>query len=250
MTRARTKTTLRAACAALGLCAAACGGDDSDYQTQTNPQFASLAVSQLVGIGNAVAAGSPDGAAAGVLQIGNLAQNIITPVLAHQELRIAPAAVPLVGGCTCDAGGCRFDACGADDGSWTIDGSIEVDREAFTFDVSMTQHFASDSASTDNDLSLSGEMTIGAAVVDGHVSGEIDADIADIDEDGTTRFSTWFDWSIDAAQIGLDPSRCAVSGSLDAAISAEAASGGRDADYNGSGTVAFGPACGDAVVAP
>jgi hypothetical protein len=245
-----TGARLRAVWAALGLCAAACGGDESDYETQTNPQFASLAVSQLVGIGGAVAAGNPDGASAGVLQLGNLAQNIITPVLAHQERRAAPGPVPLVGTCTCDTGGCRFEGCGADDGSWTIDGSISMDGEAFTFDVSMTQHFASDSTSTDNDLNLSGDMTIGTAVVDGQVSGEIDAEISDIDEDGTTTISTWFDWSIDAAQIGLDVSRCAVSGSMDAAVSAEAASGGRDADYNGTGTVSFGPSCGDAVVAP
>ena len=82
------------------------------------------------------------------------------------------------------------------------------------------------------------------------MAGEIDTEITVTDEDGTTTLSGWFDWELDAAQIALDASRCPVGGSLDAAVSAEAASGGRDADYNGSGTVEFGPACGDATVAP
>lgn len=244
-----TRTTLRAVCAWLGLAVAGCGSDESDYETQTNPQFASLAVSELVAIAQAMAAGSPEAASAGVLQIGNLAQNIITPDIAHQERRIA-AAAPLVGTCACDPGGCQFDGCAADDGSWTIDGSILVAGVAFTFDVEMTQHFASEGGRTDNDLTLVGEVTIGETLVDGKVSGEIDAEIATTDDDGTRNVSTWFDWSIDSAQIGLDASRCPVSGSLDASVSAEAASAGQDADYNGTGTVAFGPACGDAVVAP
>ncbi|HEU5059539.1 MAG TPA: hypothetical protein VFU21_23555, partial [Kofleriaceae bacterium] len=70
------------------------------------------------------------------------------------------------------------------------------------------------------------------------------------DDDGTFEVEGWFDWSIDLASVGLDESRCPVSGTLAASVSAEAAAGGRDADYSGSGTVAFGPACGDAVVAP
>jgi hypothetical protein len=246
-----TKNTLRLATLALAALAAACGGDESDYETQTNPQYASLALSQMANIQNAVAASSPDATSAGVMQLGSSAMNIITPVLDEQQRRTAPAALPpLVGSCTCDATGCRFDGCAADDGSWTIDGTIEVAGDTFTFDVSMTQHYATDSTSTDNDLSTAGEITISPTLVDGHVSGELDTDISFTDEDGTTHVEGWFDWELDAAQVGLDASRCPVSGSLDASVSAEAASGGRDADYSGSGTVVFGPACGDAAVAP
>lgn len=246
-----TKRTLRLATLALAGLAAACGGDESDYETQTNPQYASLAVSQMAGIQNAITAGSPDATSAGVLGLGSVAQNIITPVIDEQQRRAAPAAPPpLVGSCACDAGGCQFDGCAADDGSWTIDGSIEVAGDSFSFDVSMTQHYATDSTTSDTDLSTSGQITISPTLIDGHVSGEVDTDITFTDEDGTTHVAAWFDWQLDAAQIGLDAARCPVSGSLDASVSAEAAAGGRDADYSGSGTVLFGPACGDAVVAP
>jgi len=242
-------TTLRLVCAALALCAA-CGGDESDYETQTNPQYASLAISQIAGIQSSVSAGSPDVTSSGVMQLGVVAQNIITPKLDQQQLRVAPAVVPLVGGCACDAAGCQFDGCAADDGSWSIDGSIEVSSDSYAFDVSMTQHQASDGFTSDTDLTTTGEVTITTDEIDGHVAGEIDTEITVTDEDGTTTLSGWFDWELDAAQIALDASRCPVGGSLDAAVSAEAASGGRDADYNGSGTVEFGPACGDATVAP
>jgi hypothetical protein len=245
-----TATSLRFACAALVLCAAACGGNESDYETQTNPQYASLAIAQIAGIQNSVTAGSPDATSSAVMQLGAMAQNIITPKLDQQQLRIAPAVVPLVGSCACDASGCQFDGCAADDGSWSIDGSIEVSSDSYSFDVSMTQHSATDSFTSDTDLTTTGEIVITADQIDGHVAGEVDTDIAITDEDGTTTVSGWIDWDIDAAQISLDANRCPVGGSLDASVDAEAASGGRDADYNGSGTVVFGPACGDATVAP
>ena len=245
-----TRTSFRAACAALALCAAACGGDESDYETQTNPQYAAQAVSQLAGIGASVTAGSPDATSSGVMQLGNMAQLIITPVFEEQALRRPPAPVPLVGDCACDAAGCRFEGCAADDGSWTIDGSIDVSGDTYSFDVAMTQHYASDDVTIDTDLTTSGEVTIGATVIDGHVSGEFDTEQVIEDEDGSVRVEGWFDWSIDVAEVGLDANRCAVSGTLDASVSAEAESGFQDADYSGSGTVAFGPACGDAVVAP
>ena len=244
------QTTLRLACAALGLCAAACGGDESDYETQTNPQYAALAVTQIAGIGSSVDQANPDGSASGVLSLGNVAQNIITPVIEEQQLRRPPVVLPLVGDCTCDAGGCRFDGCSADDGSWTIDGSIDVSGDTYVFDVSMTQTLESDSITTVNELTTSGEITIGDTLIDGHLSGELDTDISVTDEDGTTHVAAWFDWGLTAVEIGLDANRCAVSGSVDASVSAEAESGGRDVDYNGSGTVTLGPACGDATVAP
>jgi len=102
----------------------------------------------------------------------------------------------------------------------------------------------------DSDLATWGEVTIGATVIDGQVSGEIDTEQVIEDDDGSIHVQGWYDWSIDVAEVGLDASRCAVSGSLDASVSAEAESGFQDADYSGSGTVAFGPACGDAVVVP
>jgi hypothetical protein len=240
--------TMRLACAALALCAA-CGGDESDYETQTNPQYASLTLSQIAGIQSSITAGSPDATSAGFLALGAVAQNIITPKLDQQELRVAPAAAPLVGSCSCDASGCQFDGCAAEDGSWSIDGTIGVAGDSYSFDVSMTQHQATDGFASDTDLTTTGELTITAEQIDGHVSGEIDTDITVTDEDGSTEVSGWIDWEIDAAEIGLDASRCAIGGSLDASVSAEAASGGRDADYSGSGTVEFGPACGDATVA-
>jgi hypothetical protein len=241
-------TTIRLACAALALCAA-CGGDESDYETETNPQYAALAIAQLAGIQNGVTAGSPDATSGGVLALGGVAQSIITPKIDEQQLRVTPAVVPLVGGCDCDASGCQFDGCAADDGSWSIDGTIEVSGDSYSFDVAMTQHQASDGFTSDTDLTTTGEISISADRIDGHVAGEIDSEITVSDPDGSTTVSGWIDWDIDAAQIGLDGTRCPVSGSLDASVSAEAQSGGRDADYSGSGTVEFGPACGDATVA-
>lgn len=235
-------------CAGLGL-AAACGGDESDYRTQTNPPYASLAVSQLAGIGYSVGLASPDGAASGIVSLGNLAQNIITPVLDEQQSRVAPSVVPLVGDCVCDDSGCHFDGCSDEAGSWTIDGSIEMSGETYGFDVSVMQHYESEGTSSETEMTTSGEIAISATEIDGHVSGRIESDLVFSDEDGDTHVSSWFDWDITANQIGLDANRCALSGDLDASVSAEAASGGRDADYNGSGTVLFGPACGDAVVA-
>lgn len=239
----------RLACAALALSIAACGGDESDYETQTNPQYASLAVSQIAGIQASVAAGSPDATSSAVMALGGVAQNIISPKYDEQQLRLAPAVVPLVGSCSCSASGCVFDGCAADDGSFTIDGSIEIAGETYSFDLSMSQHVASEDASSDTEMSTSGEITITPTLIDGHLAGEIDTALTVTDQDGTTRVTGWLDWNLDAAQIGLDGSRCPVSGSLDASVSAEVATGGRDADYSGSGTVAFGPACGDATVA-
>lgn len=245
-----TTTTVRLACAALGLLAAACGGDESDYETQTNPQFASLAVSQLAGIGSGVDASSPDATANGVLGLGGVAQNIITPVIEEQQLRRAPAVVPLVGDCTCSASGCQFDGCSTEDGSMTIDGSIDVSGDTYSFDVSLTQQYGTEDTSTENAMTTSGEITITATLIEGHVAGEVDTVLSYSDEDGTTRITAWFDWSLGANEIARDPSGCPVGGSLDASVSAEAQSGGRDVDYSGSGTVSFGPACGDAAVAP
>lgn len=245
-----TSATMRAACAALTVWAAACGGDESDYETQTNPQYAAQVVWQLAGIGGGVTAASPDLTSSGVLQLGNVAQLIITPVFEEQALRRPPAPAPLVGDCTCDAAGCRFDGCAADDGSWTMDGSIAVSGETYSFDLAMTQHYGSDNFTIDADLTTSGEITIGAEVIDGQVSGEMDTLQVLASEDETFEIEGWFDWSVDLAQVSLDETRCAVGGTLDASVSAEAESGGRDADYRGSGMVAFGPACGDAVVVP
>lgn len=244
------RMTLRVAAAALGVWASACGGDESDYDTQTNPPYAVLAVSQLGGISGGVTAGSPDATANGVLGLGGVAQNIITPIIEEQQLRLAPAVVPLVGDCTCSATGCQFDGCAADDGSWTIDGAIDVAGDIYTFDVSVTQHYATEDTSTDNAMTTSGEITISPTLIEGHLSGDVDTVLTYSDEDGETRITAWFEWSLTGNQIALDAGRCPVGGSLDASVSAEAETGGRDADYSGSGTVTFGPACGDAAVAP
>lgn len=243
-----TATTVRLACA-LAMCAAACGDDDSDYETQTNPPFASLVVSQIIGIQNSVAAGSPDATSAGVQQLGAVAQNVITPKIYTQQLRLGPRVAPLIGNCSCDAAGCQFDGCGADDGSWTIDGSIEVSGDTYSFDVEVMQHFASENTTSDTDVMTSGEVTINAAAIDGHIAGEVDALLTSSDPDGITEVTASIDWDLGAVEIALDASRCPVAGSLEASISAKAWSGGGDADYSGSGTVVFGPACGDAAVA-
>lgn len=243
-------TTLRLACAALGLVAAACGGDESDYETRTNPQIAQQAVWQLGGIGSGVTGGSPDATANGVLGLGSVAQNIITPVIDEQGFRLAPAVVPLVGDCSCSASGCQFDGCATEDGSMTIDGSIDVSGDTYSFDVSLTQSYGTEDTSTETAMTTSGEITITATLIDGHVAGEVETVLSFSDEDGESRISAWFEWSLAADQIARDPSGCPVGGSLDASVSAEASSGGRDADYSGSGTVTFGPACGDADVVP
>jgi hypothetical protein len=246
-----TMTTTRAAGTALALWLSACGGDESDYATRTNPQYASWAVGRLVDIGRGVSAGNPDLASAGAFQLGGVVQLIITPVFEEEQaLRLRPAPAPLVGTCACDAAGCRFEECAADDGSWTIDGDIAMSGERFTFDLAMTRRQASDSVTIDTDLRASGEVTIGESFVDGHVSGEIDTEQVIEDEDGESRVEGWLDWSMDVAQVSIDVNRCPLAGSVDAAVSAEAASAGHDADYSGSGTVLFGPACGDVAVAP
>lgn len=245
----------RLACATLAL-AAACGEDESDYPTQVNPAYAALMVQQLVGIGAGVDQGSPDAAASGLLSLGSFAQNVITPVFEESDaeqlrLALAPAVVPLVGDCLCDAGGCQFDGCSDQAGSFTIDGSVQVSGDSYAFDVSIAQSSSFEGSSTENRITTSGEVSIGPTRIDGQVAGSLDTEVVYVDDDGdSTRVEGWFDWEMTARQIELDAQRCAVGGALDASVSAEAASGGRDVDYRGTGTVLFGPACGEAVVAP
>jgi hypothetical protein len=228
-------------------------GDESDYETEVNPLYASLAISQTAGISAAMGAASPEATANGVLSLGSAAQNIIVPVFDEEtsQLRLAASVrgLPAVGDCLCDATGCHFAGCSDDAGTWTIDGDIEVSGDTYRFDVSIVQGYDSDDYTTETRMTTEGEITITATTIDGQVSGSVDTDMTYRDEDGDIRVEAWFDWNMNARQVGLDASRCAVSGSLDASVSAEAESGGRDVDYNGSGTVDFGPACGDATVA-
>ena len=236
-------------CAALTAASACSSG--SDYDTETNPQAASLAVSQLAGISGGIQASSPDAAASGVFELGSVAQNIIVPVTnqGQTSARVtAPGPYDLTGTCTCDASGCVFDSCSDDAAGFTIDGSIAVDGDHYTFDVTIDQTYASDSDTTTSHLSTSGDITIGATSIDGSVSGDGNTAINLTDSDGQQQTITAsYNWDLDANQIALDQSRCAVGGSLHACVSARAAANGQSAKYNGCGTVDFGPACGDAV---
>ena len=226
-------------------------GDESDYETETNPVYASLAINQIAGLSSAVGAASPEATASGVMSLGSAAQNIIVPIIdeGSSQRGLAVRGVPAVGDCLCDASGCHFAGCSDEAGTWTIDGDIEVSGDSYRFDVSIVQGYDSDDYTTETRMTTEGEITITAELIDGQVSGSADTDIVYRDEDGDTSVEAWFDWSLQVREVGLDASRCAVTGSLDASVSAEAESGGRDVDYNGSGTVDFGPACGDATVA-
>lgn len=250
LTRTTTRLCFYLGCAAL-MTASACGGGGSDYDTETNPQAASLAVSQLAGISGGVQASSPDSAASGVFQLGSVAQSIIVPVTdqGQTSARVTtPGPYDLTGNCSCDASGCVFDSCSDDAAGFTIDGSITVDGDHYTFDVTIDQTVASESDTTTAHLSTSGDITLGQAIIDGSVSGDASTKIELTDSDGQQQTITAsYSWDLDANQIALDQSRCAVGGSLHACVSARAAANGQSAKYNGCGTVDFGPACGDAV---
>ena len=230
---------------------AACGGDESDYDAETNPQGAVFAISMLNGFAAAGAAGSPDSVASGAIQMGSATQNIIVPVFPEDEptdgarARLTgPGTTYLVGTCACDPGGCEFDGCADENGAFAIDGSVAIEGETYSWELSIEQSQGDGSDyQVETSMSTSGEMTIGATRIDGASEGDGHSSITTTDPDGERTTSLSWDWSMAAHDIELDAARCAVGGTLDASLSAESGS----ADFSGSGTVAFGPACGDAV---
>lgn len=226
---------------------AACD-DGSDYETEVNPLAASSAVAQIAAIGAGTEAGSPDSAAGAVLQLGSVAQSIIVPVIPESNERRTQAVGSLVGDCTCGASGCVFDGCGDEGGTWTIDGTISVSGDTYGFDLSIEQSTGTDEDHISTSMNTAGEISISAERIDGTVSGGGDTTIVNTDPDGEQTIRASWDWEIDTREIGFDPNRCPVSGSLRASLSADASAQGRSADYSGSGTVAFGPACGDATI--
>lgn len=241
---------MRATAIAL-LLLAACGGDESDYDAETNPQGAVFAISTLSGFAAAGAAGSPDSVAGGAIQLSSATQNIILPVFPEDEdadgarARVTgPGVASLVGTCECDATGCEFDGCADENGAFSIDGSVEIvgDTYSWSLSVDQSQGEAGD-YQVDTSLSTSGEMTISATLIDGSSGGDGHSSITTTDADGDRTTNVSWDWSMTAHAIELDATRCAVGGTLDASLSAESGS----ADFSGSGTVAFGPACGEAV---
>jgi len=230
---------------------AACGGDESDYDAETNPQGAVFAVSMLNGFAAASTAGSPDSVASGAIQLGSATQNIILPVYPEDDesdtvsaRRTGPGVAYLVGTCACDAGGCEFDGCADENGAFSIDGSVSIDGETYSWDLSIEQSQGDgEDYAVETSMSTSGTMTISATLIDGSSEGDGHSTITTTDPDGDRTTSLSWDWSMAAHAIELDATRCAVDGTLDASLSADAGS----ADFSGSGTVAFGPACGEAV---
>lgn len=240
------------ACAAL-LATSACGGG-SDYPTKTNPQAAAAAVMQLAGIGAGVQGSSSDSAANGVLALGSAAQNIIQPVTNQPGGQPMPTALitdpgqihTLTGTCSCDATGCVFKSCSDAQAGFTIDGTISVSGQSYSFDVSVTQSYSNSTTSTKTNMSTSGDITITATSIDGSISGNGDTSDVITGSNGQQTIKGSWNWTMDANQIALDQNRCAVGGALHTCLSAHASSSTQSAQYNGCGTVDFGPTCGDA----
>jgi hypothetical protein len=239
-------------CFAASLALVACGSSDP---TTTDTQQATSAVMYTAALSDSFAAGNGTQVSGDVAAIGAAAQSIVQPDYgdgAYRELgpeHMAPmvsisATERLVqtlfntGTCECVGDSCTFDGCGSGDGSWVINGSISRSGDTYTFDLDMQW----DTEGISWSWGYSGSITITATSISGSLSGSGDGTF---EYDGGS-FSYSFDWSVDYNDVALDAQGCPVGGSVKAQSSYKVKGQGASGSFSGSGTVTFGPACGEA----
>jgi len=212
---------------------AACGGDDDDgLPTTTNPQSARSTVDQTANLGDQLDMAEGFGAAGAVQAIGGSAQGIVTlDPGAAQRIEQTPGGNAM-GTCDCDASGCTYTDCGDDAGAWTMNGTISISGDTTDIDLMMVTNSAGLMYTWDYD----GSITITDTMISGSLSGDGAVSTMGVDID--------WSWDVDYNDVELDAQKCPIGGSVDASVSY---STGSEGDFSGSGTVTFGPSCGDAM---
>jgi hypothetical protein len=219
--------------------AVACsGGDDDDSSTPTTVNSASVtgAVTGLTTFSSSLESAEGADAALAAFQIGAAAQSIVVADNGSSApALIVPSRAAVTGTCICDADSCTFENCG-EDGTWSVDGSIEVDGDHITFDLDLAVAFGGSSL----DWQYQGDLTVNETLIDGSVSGDGSGSFS---AEGETVELDW-SWELDCNEITLDDG-CPTGGSLDASVSYDVSGSSGEGSFSGSASVAFGPACGD-----
>lgn len=234
------KSTLITSALFFGLMA--CGGSDSSTPVTANTQSATATVSSTGNLRMAITGMQGNGAAAALNATGSAAQTIVQPQAATQRITetlanvIAMATKPELanaapGDCICDANGCTFDQCGMGTG-FVTNGSITKSGDTYTFDVDMVVS----SAGIEYTWAYAGMLTITETLIDGTLGADGSGTLS------SAGINYTFNWDVTYNDVTLDTSGCAIGGTMDAsaAYSISNSPGG----YNGSVSVAFGPACG------
>lgn len=230
--------------------AVACGGggDGGGGNTTTNPAAATSTVTSTSSLQTAIGDMNGNSASTALNGIGSSAQGIVTmsspqtgALIQLQDVirqihTTGAVAANAPGDCICDASGnCTFDMCGGS--GFLMSGTITNSAGTYTIDVTMELNYGG----VDYDWEYTGEVTMTDVLIDGHLAGN---GTGVIDAQGMT-FTYNFDWDVTYNMIGLDPTGCAISGSMDASVSysVDGVSGG---NFSGDATVTFGPTCGAA----
>jgi hypothetical protein len=221
--------------------AVACsGGDDDDSSTPTTVQPANvgLAVDGLTSFSSSLEGLDGQNAALAAFQIGAAAQAIVVADSgsAAPALTMPPAGAG-AGTCTCEADGCTFDGCGDAGGTWSVDGTIDVDGDNITFDLQLAVAIGGQSL----DWHYQGDLTVNETLIDGSASGDGSGSFS---AEGESVELDW-SWELDCNEITLNDSGCPTGGSLDASVSYDVSGSSGEGSFSGSASVAFGPECGD-----
>ena len=218
----------------------ACGGGDDGPPTMVNTSSATSTISQTANFGDALA-GSDGASAAGAIQsLGASAQGIVQLDPGQASLSIDEGdTANATGTCDCDENGCTFTDCGDDGGTWTMNGSISTSGDTYTIDLSMDMNVSGYMYSWDYD----GSITITDTQISGNLSGDGDATFSQ--EGGGGDINISWSWDVDYNDVQLDAQGCATGGSIDSSVSYDAGSSQGGGNFSGSGSVTFGPACGD-----
>lgn len=228
---------------AAALSLAACGGDDSGGDTgntQTNPATAGQSVTQTTEITAAIESGDGGSAAAAMFSLNGTASAIVTLDPSAGARLVAPDRRNLVGDCQCDSSGCQFTACGDDNGTFVVDGTIEISGDSYTFDLSMELAYIGQEWQWDYD----GALTVTDTLLDGTLDGVGTGTFTNPQDQSTVEFD--WSWGLEYNDVALDVVGCAIGGSVDAQVSYSVGGSGAAGNFSGSGHVEFGPACGDA----
>lgn len=192
---------------------------------------------QTASVGAALEDADGAAAASSVFALGAAAQSIVT-VAPEGVARALDAGVSsLDGDCSCTATACTFDDCG--DSQFSMSGSISRSGDTYSFDLTVV----ADSFGFSYTWAYSGSLTITPTLLSGSLEGSGDG-VFD-DQQGGQLTVSW-GWSVDYNDVVLEAG-CPVGGSVDASVSYQAAAQGGQGSFKGSGSVSFGPTCGDAV---